>query len=308
MSTIKVDTIESKTINGDITVSSPLVGDGSGLTSLTAANLTGTIHADRYTDTVYTHPTTAGNKHIPTAGATDQVLTYSSSGTAQWAAPAAGGVDGITSSADATAITIDSSERVGIGTTSPECKVHIMKASSGGTTDGSAVCHMENSGSALLQITAGTANTAGIAFGDSGNSNIGSVYYDNSVNDMIFRTDNGEKMRITSAGNVTADTFVGEGAINGWCTFNGTGTVAIEDSFNVSSLTDSGTGYYGVNWDTNFNNASFCNAGLCKNYSGGTEYVSIANINGGASNVKTWNGSTASDKSQVFIMAIGGSV
>ncbi len=59
---------------------------------LPAANLTGTIHADRYTDTVYTHPTTAGNKHIPTAGATDQVLTYSSSGTASWADPAASGI------------------------------------------------------------------------------------------------------------------------------------------------------------------------------------------------------------------------
>ena len=42
-------------------------------------------------DTVYTHPTTAGNKHIPSGGATDEVLTYSSSGTASWAAPAGGG-------------------------------------------------------------------------------------------------------------------------------------------------------------------------------------------------------------------------
>jgi hypothetical protein len=48
----------------------------------------GTLPAGRYTDTVYTHPTTAGNKHIPTAGATDQVLTYSSSGTAAWTDPA----------------------------------------------------------------------------------------------------------------------------------------------------------------------------------------------------------------------------
>ena len=35
--------------------------------------------------TVYTHPTTAGNKHVPTAGATDQYLKYTSSGTAVWA-------------------------------------------------------------------------------------------------------------------------------------------------------------------------------------------------------------------------------
>jgi hypothetical protein len=65
---------------------------GVNLTALNASNISsGTLPAGRYTDTVYTHPTTAGNKHIPTAGATDQVLTYSSSGTASWAAPAAGG-------------------------------------------------------------------------------------------------------------------------------------------------------------------------------------------------------------------------
>lgn len=35
--------------------------------------------------TVYTHPTTAGNKHIPSGGAANQYLKYSSSGTAAWA-------------------------------------------------------------------------------------------------------------------------------------------------------------------------------------------------------------------------------
>ncbi len=65
---------------------------GVNLTALNASNITsGTLPAGRYTDTVYTHPTTAGNKHIPSGGATDQVLTYSSSGTASWADPAAGG-------------------------------------------------------------------------------------------------------------------------------------------------------------------------------------------------------------------------
>lgn len=35
-------------------------------------------------DTSYTHPTTAGNKHIPSGGAANQILTYSASGTAAW--------------------------------------------------------------------------------------------------------------------------------------------------------------------------------------------------------------------------------
>jgi hypothetical protein len=42
---------------------------------------------DRDTDTVYTHPTSAGNKHIPTGGSAGQFLKYSASGTATWAVP-----------------------------------------------------------------------------------------------------------------------------------------------------------------------------------------------------------------------------
>ena len=42
----------------------------------------------------YSHPTSAGNKHIPSGGSAGQILTYSSSGTATWATPAAGGYDG----------------------------------------------------------------------------------------------------------------------------------------------------------------------------------------------------------------------
>lgn len=37
-----------------------------------------------FTDTVYTHPTTAGNKHIPAGGAAGQILKYSADGTAVW--------------------------------------------------------------------------------------------------------------------------------------------------------------------------------------------------------------------------------
>ncbi|WP_320967328.1 hypothetical protein [Hungatella sp.] len=50
-----------------------------------------TINADvpagaKFTDTVYTHPTTSGNKHIPAGGISGQFLKWSSDGTAVWAA------------------------------------------------------------------------------------------------------------------------------------------------------------------------------------------------------------------------------
>ena len=38
------------------------------------------------TNTVYSHPTSAGNKHIPTSGSSGQFLKYSASGTAVWSA------------------------------------------------------------------------------------------------------------------------------------------------------------------------------------------------------------------------------
>ena len=43
----------------------------------------------KMTDTVYTHPTTSGNKHIPSGGSSGQYLKWSSDGTATWSAIAA---------------------------------------------------------------------------------------------------------------------------------------------------------------------------------------------------------------------------
>jgi hypothetical protein len=49
-----------------------------------------------------------------------------------------------------------------------------------------------------------------------------------------------------------------------WVNFNGTGTVAIRASFNVSSITDNGTGDYTVNFatampDANYSPVADCN-------------------------------------------------
>lgn len=46
-----------------------------------------------------------------------------------------------------------------------------------------------------------------------------------------------------------------------WVNFNGTGTVAINDSYNVSSITDNGTGDYTLNFSTAMDNTSYSIAG-----------------------------------------------
>jgi len=42
-----------------------------------------------------------------------------------------------------------------------------------------------------------------------------------------------------------------------WVNFNGTGTVAIRASGNVSSITDHGTGQYGANFSTNLSDGNY---------------------------------------------------
>ena len=81
-----------------------------------------------------------------------------------------------------------SSGNVGIGTTSPEQRLHIS-----------------SSGSTLMRITGGGSSIAGIDFGDSTNTDDGRIRYDNSSRYMQFVVADSERMRITSAG----DTGIG---------------------------------------------------------------------------------------------------
>ena len=48
------------------------------------------------------------------------------------------------------------------------------------------------------------------------------------------------------------------GLVKAWVNFDGTGTVAIRASLNVSSITDNGTGNYNVNFATALADANYC--------------------------------------------------
>lgn len=50
-----------------------------------------------------------------------------------------------------------------------------------------------------------------------------------------------------------------------WVNFNGTGTVAIRASFNVSSITDNGTGNYTVNFTNALTDANYSTTGSVSN-------------------------------------------
>ena len=52
------------------------------------------------------------------------------------------------------------------------------------------------------------------------------------------------------------------GVSKAWVNFNGTGTVAIRGSFNVTSITDNGTGDYTVNFTTPMPSANYSVSGM----------------------------------------------
>jgi hypothetical protein len=49
----------------------------------------------------------------------------------------------------------------------------------------------------------------------------------------------------------------GQASVRAWVNFDGTGTVAIRASFNVTSITDNGTGDYTVNFTTAMPDANY---------------------------------------------------
>jgi hypothetical protein len=56
----------------------------------------------------------------------------------------------------------------------------------------------------------------------------------------------------------TATTNLQQGLAKAWVNWNGTGTVAIRDSINVSSIDDNTTGQYDVNYSNLFDIAGYC--------------------------------------------------
>jgi hypothetical protein len=139
---------------------------------------------------------------------------------------------------------------VGIGTSSPSYKVDIRSA--GQTAIAVGDSSDSNRG---IQLRSGTAADP-----------YSWVDTNTSARQLSFGVDGTKHANITYAGLLQFNSGYGSVATaygcRAWVNFNGTGTVAIRASGNVSSITDNGTGDYTVNFTTAMVDANYTIAGV----------------------------------------------
>ena len=195
----------------------------------TLNGLTATIAELNYVDGVTSNIQTQLGTKLPKAGGT---MTGTIAGFTS---------TGIDDNATSTAITINASENVGIGNTSPTWNLEI------GDGTAAALVRINSSSTGAISIQAGTSSQSRIEFGDSGDDDIGRIWYDHSNNSMAFYTNASEAARIDSSGNLLVGT-----------TTSGSSKLVVNDDsiqINTSKTPSSAsaTGTTGqVAWDSNY--------------------------------------------------------
>lgn len=135
----------------------------------------------------------------------------------------------------------DASGNLGVGTASPVVKLHTA-----GTGTQSVLVQSTNGGTVSLRLLS---------------SGVYEWSVENSTGGLKFIQDATERMRLDASGNLQFNSGYGSVATaygcRAWVNFNGTGTVAIRASGNVSSITDNGVGNYTVNFTTAMPDANY---------------------------------------------------
>jgi hypothetical protein len=138
----------------------------------------------------------------------------------------------------------DTSGNLGIGTASPDTVSGYRVLALNNTTGG--IVYIKSNGTNVTQLT-----------GDS----TGSTLYTLGSQDLLLGTNNTERGRFDTVGNFRFNSGYGSVATaygcRAWVNFNGTGTVAIRGSGNVSSITDNNTGDYTINFTNAMPDANY---------------------------------------------------
>ena len=112
----------------------------------------------------------------------------------------------------------------------------------------------------------------------------------------------------SDGGNVTTE--VTQGLAKMWIQFNGTGTIATNDSLNTSSVTDNATGHYQININNDMSNDDFSVANALSRVdgSGSGQLMALPGTSTGAGIVAMYNQNTSAtniDTTQVYAVVHG---
>ena len=92
-------------------------------------------------------------------------------------------------------------------------------------------------------------------------------------------------LKDAAGNNSIATSFVAGGSAKAWVDFNGAGTIAIRDSFSVSSITDNGTSDYTTTFASAMSNDDF--AVSAQSTSSGSGYMCNAPKNAASGSIST---------------------
>ena len=97
-------------------------------------------------------------------------------------------------------------------------------------------------------------------------------------------------LKDAAGANSVAMTYVAGGSAKAWIKYNGTGTIAISDSFNVASITDETTGTTTITLTSSFGNANYSTVATCSD-TGAHMQIVDANQAAGSYRQRTLDGS-----------------
>lgn len=141
------------------------------------------------------------------------------------------------------------------------------------------------------------------------NTNIIKGVQDND--DVVIKTNNTTRVTFASGGDtlVTALSAPSVSAVNtikAWAKIQGTSTPALDDSFNVASITDTATGRFGVNFIIDMPDVEYCVVVSNGDDSVNTNrniWSSVANQAAGSFEINCYNGSNT-DPDNVYCIVV----
>jgi hypothetical protein len=109
----------------------------------------------------------------------------------------------------------------------------------------------------------------------------------------------------STAGSI-ATNYVVEGSVKSWAILNGTGTISLDDSLNVASVADSGTGDYDFTHSSAFSSSNYCTTTAKNNTSSNQgANLTLTNRSTTVRGVKSYENNSATDCSQVCFQTSG---